>query len=45
MLRREDGHVIRRALDFEFGYQRKKGRPSRTWRKQVEEGLKVSMSR
>ena len=33
MLRREDGYVLRRALDFEADGQRKKG----TWKKQVEE--------
>ena len=37
MLRREDGHVLRRALNFEVEGQRKKGRPKRTWKKQVEE--------
>ena len=37
MLRREDDHVLRRALDFEVEGQRKKGRPKRTWKKQVEE--------
>ena len=37
MLRREDGHVLRRVLDFELECQRKKGRPKRTWKKQVEE--------
>ena len=30
VLRREDGHVLRRALDFEVESQRKKGRPKRT---------------
>ena len=30
VLRREDGHVLRRALDFEVEGQRKKGRPKRT---------------
>ena len=34
VLRREDGHVLRRALDFEADGQRKKG----TLKKQVEEG-------
>ena len=34
MLRREDGHVLRRVFDFEVEGQRKKGRPKRTWRKQ-----------
>ena len=32
MLRREDGHVLRRALDLEFEGQRKNGRPNRTWK-------------
>ena len=35
MLRREDGHVSRRALSFEVEGQRKNGRLKRTWRKQV----------
>ena len=35
VLRREDSHVLRRALDFEVECQRRKGRPKRTWRKQV----------
>ena len=30
VLRREDGDVFRRTLDFEVEYQRKKGRPKRT---------------
>ena len=37
VLRREDGHVLRRSLYFEVEGQRKKGRPKRTWKKQVEE--------
>ena len=37
VLRREDGHVLRMALDFEVEGQRKKGRPKRTWKKQVED--------
>ena len=35
VLRREDGNVLRLALDFEVEGQRKKGRLERTWRKQV----------
>ena len=31
LLRREDGLVLRRALDFEVEGQRKKGRLKRTW--------------
>ena len=30
VLRREDGHVLRRAIDYEVDGQRKKGRPKRT---------------
>ena len=37
VLRTEDGHVLRRALDLEVEGQRKKGRPNLTWTKQVEE--------
>ena len=33
VLRREDGHVLRMALDFEIEGQRKKGRPKRTLKK------------
>ena len=35
LLRREDGHVLRRALEFEVEGQRKKGRLKRTWNEQV----------
>ena len=46
VLRREDGHVMRRALHLEVGDQTKKGRPKRTWKKQVEkESVKVGVSR
>ena len=37
VLRREDGHVFRRALDFEVDGQRNKWKPMSTWKKQVEE--------
>ena len=44
MLRREDGHVLNGALYFEAEGQRKKGRPKRTWKKQVEEeSVKVDL--
>ena len=36
-LKREDGHVLRRTLAIEIEGQRKKGRPKRIWKKQVEE--------
>ena len=45
MLRREDCHVLRRALDFEVDGQRKKGRPKITWKMQVEEqNVKVGLN-
>ena len=37
VLRREDGHILGRALYFEVEGQRNKGRPKRTLKKQVEE--------
>ena len=33
VLRRKDGHVLGRALDFVVEGQRKNGRPKRTWKK------------
>ena len=46
VLRREDGHVFRRALDFEVEGKRKKGRPKITWKKQVEEeSVRVGLRR
>ena len=37
LLRREDGHILRRAFnrDFEVEGQRKKGRPMRTWKSRL----------
>ena len=37
VLRRENGHVLRKALDFEDVGQGNKGRLKRTWMEQVEE--------
>ena len=46
MLRREDGHGLRRALDFEVEGQRMKERRKRMWKKQVEEeSVKVGLRR
>ena len=33
VLGREDGHISRRALNFEVEGQRKNGRPKKTWKK------------
>ena len=44
MLRIEDGHVLRRALDIEVEHQRKKGMVERTWKQQTEEkSVKVGL--
>ena len=46
VLRRENAHVLRRAIDFEVEGQRKKGRLKRTWKKQVEEeSMRVGLRR
>ena len=46
VFKREDDHVLRKALDFEVEVQGKKGRPKRTWKKQVEEeSVKVGLRR
>ena len=46
VLRREDGHVLRRALDFEVEGQGKNGSSKRTWKKQIEEeSMKVGLRR
>ena len=43
MLRKEDGHVLRRALHFHIEGQRKKGRP-KIWKKQADEkSMKVGL--
>ena len=46
VLRREDGVVLRRALDIEVEGQRRKWRLKRIWKKQVEEEVvKVGLRR
>ena len=40
VLRRDDGHVLRKALQFELKGKRKRGRPKRTWKMQVEKETK-----
>ena len=46
VLRREDGHILRRTLDFVVEGQWKKGRPKRMWKKQVdEESVNVGLRR
>ena len=44
MLRRENGHVLRRALDFEVENQRKKQSQKKTCKKQADdESVKVGL--
>ena len=40
MLRRDDGDVLRKALEFEVKGKRKRGRPKKTWKTQVEKASK-----
>ena len=44
--KREDGHVLGRALDFEVGGYIKKGKPKRTWKRPFEEeSVKIGLRR
>ena len=46
VLRRDDGHVLRRALDFEVDGQRKKGMPKSAWIGQIaDKSMKVGLRR
>ena len=40
VLRRDDGHVLRKALQFKVKGKRKQGRPKRKWKMQVEKESK-----
>ena len=40
LLRRDDGHVLRKALEFEVKGKRKQGQPKKTWKTQVEKDSK-----
>ena len=39
VLRRDDGDVLRRALNFEETERRERGRPNMTWKRQLEEHI------
>ena len=46
VLRRDDWHVLRRALEFEVMGKRRRGRPRKTWKTQVEtESKSVGLGR
>ena len=40
VLRRDDGHVVRKALEFEVRGKRKRRRPKKTWKMQMEKESK-----
>ena len=40
VLRSDDGHVLRKALEFEVKGKRKRGQPKKTWKTQVEKESK-----
>ena len=40
VLRRDDGHVLRKALEFEVKGKTKRGQPNKTWKTQVEKESK-----
>ena len=40
VLRRDDGHVLRKAMEFEEKGKRKRGRPKEVWKMQVEKERK-----
>ena len=40
VLRRDDGHILRNAVDFEVKRKRKRGQPKKTWKTQVEKESK-----
>ena len=46
VLKRDVGHILREALDFEVDGQRRKMRPKRTWKRYVEEeSVRVILTR
>ena len=46
VLRRDDGHVLRRSLEFEVRSKRRQGQPKKTWKMQVErESKNVGLER
>ena len=40
MSRRDDGHVLRKALEFEVKGKRTRGQPKKAWKTQVEKESK-----
>ena len=40
VMRRDDGHVLRKALEFDLKGKTKQGRPKKAWKMQVEKESK-----
>ena len=40
VVRREEDHIVRQAMNFEVGGRRPAGRPKKTWRQGVEEDMR-----
>ena len=45
VIRRDDGHVLRKVLESEVKGKRKRGRPKKTWKTQVEESKSVGLEK
>ena len=45
VLRRYDGYVLRKTLEFEVKGKRKRGRTKKTWKTQVEESKSVGLEK
>ena len=45
VLRRDDDSVLRVALNLEVSGKRKRGRPKKTWKKQVEEETEIGLKK
>ena len=44
-MRRDDGHVLRKVLEFEMKGKRKQAQPKKTWKMQVEESKGVGLEK
>ena len=45
VLRREENNILRKALEFSVSGRRKRGRPKKTWRRQMEdEARKIGLT-
>ena len=42
VFKRDDGHVLRKVLEFEVKGKRKRGQPKKMWKVQVEESKSVA---